>query len=163
MLDRPYMKQCHCKTKTVLLTGYLEVCIKWITVIVLRFRMNAKSWRREFAYPAVKLDSPMRNHGSDGKYFQRFLPSIRGKILGHWEAFCLSSSVQVIPLDVTIPRNSYAWNYRELATLFILSESLADGGLRRSNHEVWSNREEGPGHCSISKQLLSVQISTFDI
>ena len=34
---------------------------------------------------------------------------------------------------------------------------------RRMNHEVWSHREEGPGHCSISKKLLSVQISTFDI
>ena len=31
------------------------------------------------------------------------------------------------------------------------------------NHEEWSHREEGPGHCSISKKLLSVQISTFDI
>ena len=28
---------------------------------------------------------------------------------------------------------------------------------------MWSHREEGPGHCSISKKLLSVQISTFDI
>ena len=34
---------------------------------------------------------------------------------------------------------------------------------RRRNHEVWSHREEGPGHCSISKKLLSVQISTFYI
>ena len=34
---------------------------------------------------------------------------------------------------------------------------------RRMNHEVWSHREEGPGHCSISKKLLSAQISTFDI
>ena len=34
---------------------------------------------------------------------------------------------------------------------------------RRRNHEVWSHREEGPGHCSISKKLLSFQISAFDI
>ena len=34
---------------------------------------------------------------------------------------------------------------------------------RRMNHKVWSHREEGPGHCSISKKLLSVHISTFDI
>ena len=31
--------------------------------------------------------------------------------------FRLSSSVQVFPLDVTTPCDSYAWNYRELATL----------------------------------------------
>ena len=44
-------------------------------------------------------------------------------------AFCLSSSVQVLPLDVTTPRDSYTWNYRELATLLVLSESSAEGGL----------------------------------
>ena len=42
---------------------------------------------------------------------------------------CLSSSIQVLPLDVTTPRDSYALNYRELATLLILSESLAEVGL----------------------------------
>ena len=34
---------------------------------------------------------------------------------------------------------------------------------RRSKHKVTSHREKGPGHCSISRKLLSVQISTFDI
>ena len=34
---------------------------------------------------------------------------------------------------------------------------------RRRNHEVWSRREEGPGQCSITKELLSVQISTLGI
>ena len=48
---------------------------------------------------------------------------------GHREAFCISSSVQVLPLDVTTPHDSYAWNCRELATLPILSESLAEDGL----------------------------------
>ena len=33
----------------------------------------------------------------------------------------------------------------------------------RRNHEVWSHREEGPGHCLISEKLLSVPMSTFDI
>ena len=42
-------------------------------------------------------------------------------------------------------------------------KSPAHCDSRRMNHEVWSRREEGPGHCSISKKLLSVQISTFDI
>ena len=46
---------------------------------------------------------------------------------GHWEALCLSSSVQVIPLDVTTPGDSYAWNYRELVNLPTLSESFAKG------------------------------------
>ena len=44
-------------------------------------------------------------------------------------SFRLSSSVQVLPFDVTTPRDSYAWNYRELATVLILSESLAKGGF----------------------------------
>ena len=35
----------------------------------------------------------------------------------------------MLPLDVTTPRDSYAWNYRELATLLTLSESLAEVGL----------------------------------
>ena len=38
-------------------------------------------------------------------------------------------SSQVLPLDVTTPRDFYAWNYRELATLLALSESLAEVGL----------------------------------
>ena len=29
---------------------------------------------------------------------------------------------------------------------------------RRWNHDVWSHREEGPGHCSISKNILSFQV-----
>ena len=45
-----------------------------------------------------------------------------------WEAFCSSSSIRVLSLNVTTPRDSYAWNYRELATLLILSESLAKVG-----------------------------------
>ena len=60
-------------------------------------------------------------------------------MFGHWGAFSSSSSVQVIPLDVTTPRDSYAWNYRELATLLTLSESLAEGRFEpltiRSN--IW--------------------------
>ena len=35
----------------------------------------------------------------------------------------------MLPLDVTTPRDSYAWNYRALATLFTLRESLAEGGF----------------------------------
>ena len=37
--------------------------------------------------------------------------------------------VQVLTLDVTTPRDSYAWNYSELATLLTLSESLVEVGL----------------------------------
>ena len=43
--------------------------------------------------------------------------------------FFLSSSVQVHPFDVTTPRDSYAWNYREPMTLLALSESLVESGL----------------------------------
>ena len=50
---------------------------------------------------------------------------------GHWEAFCLSSSVQVPPLDVTTPRDSYVRNYRELATLLIPSESRTEDELNQ--------------------------------
>ena len=34
---------------------------------------------------------------------------------------------------------------------------------RRSSHEARSHREEGPGHCSMSKKLLLVQTSIFDV
>ena len=34
------------------------------------------------------------------------------------EARCVSSSVQFLHLDVTPPRDSYAWSYRELETVF---------------------------------------------
>ena len=44
-----------------------------------------------------------------------------------------------------------------------LGESPALRNSRRMNHETWSRPEEGPGHCSISKKLLSVQMSTSDI
>ena len=44
-------------------------------------------------------------------------------------AFCLLSSVQVLPLDVTTSRDPYTWNYRYLDTLFTLSESLAEDGF----------------------------------
>ena len=44
----------------------------------------------------------------------------------------LPSSVQTLPLDVTTPRDSYAWNYGELATLLILSEILAESGFEPS-------------------------------
>ena len=37
-------------------------------------------------------------------------------VRGHCEAF---------PVDVITPRDSYAWNYRELVTFLTLSESLA--------------------------------------
>ena len=37
--------------------------------------------------------------------------------------------LQVLPLDLTTPRDSYAWNHRDLATLLTLSESLAEAGF----------------------------------
>ena len=40
-------------------------------------------------------------------------------------------------------------------------ELQAHCNSKRRNHEVWSHREEGPGHCWMSKKLLSVHISTF--
>ena len=42
---------------------------------------------------------------------------------------CLSSSVHALPLDLTTPRDSYAWNYRELTTLLTLSEISAESGF----------------------------------
>ena len=40
----------------------------------------------------------------------------------------IEPSVLGLPLDVTTPRDSYAWNYRELATLPTLCESLVRSG-----------------------------------
>ena len=56
---------------------------------------------------------------------------------GHGEAFCLSKSFPFIPLDVTTSRDSYSWNYRELATLLTMSASLA-GGTRTTSRDSYS-------------------------
>ena len=50
---------------------------------------------------------------------------------GHWEAFCLSISVQILPLDVTTAYDSYAWNYRELWMLLIACRSSAGSGFEQ--------------------------------
>ena len=44
-------------------------------------------------------------------------------------AFYSSNSVRNAPLDVNIPRDFYAWNYRALATLQSLSESLSESAI----------------------------------
>ena len=59
----------------------------------------------------------------------RFYLGVKGSQLDTERLFCLSSSAQVLPLDVTTALESYAWNYIELATLLTLSESLAEGGF----------------------------------
>ena len=47
----------------------------------------------------------------------------------------------VFPLDVTTPPDSYAWNYRDLATLLIISESFVMPGTPNtsSNLELEGN------------------------
>ena len=62
-------------------------------------------------------------------FTQMILRRCQRQKFGHCEAFRLSSSVQVLPHDVTTPRASYAWNYRDLATLLTPSKSLAEVGL----------------------------------
>ena len=62
-------------------------------------------------------------------YIHMILPRCQGRHLDTEKLFCLSSSVQVLPLNVTVPRDSYAWNHRELAILLTLNESLAEVGL----------------------------------
>ena len=42
---------------------------------------------------------------------------------GHFRILRSYISVLVLPLDVTTPRNSYAWSYTKLAALLALSES----------------------------------------
>ena len=42
-------------------------------------------------------------------------------------SLCLLRSVLVLPLDVTTPRDSYAWNYRELVTLHTLCVNVWSG------------------------------------
>ena len=61
------------------------------------------------------------------------LPGCQRYKFVHRVAFSISSSFQVLPLDVTTRRDTYAWTYRELATLLTLSESLAETGLEPLN------------------------------
>ena len=58
-------------------------------------------------------------------FYTRLYLDVKGRNLDTEKLFCLSSSLQVLSLEVTTPRDSYAWNYRELATLLTLSEGLA--------------------------------------
>ena len=61
--------------------------------------------------------------------YTRFYLNVRGRHLDTEKLFCVSSSVQVLLLNVTTPRESCAWHYRELATLLTLSERSAEVGL----------------------------------
>ena len=49
------------------------------------------------------------------------------EILDTEKLFWLSSSVQVLPLDVTTPRDSDAWDYREVGL-----EPLTIGSMRKN-------------------------------
>ena len=65
------------------------------------------------------------------------LPRCQRKTFGHWESFCLSSSVQVLPLDLTTPRDSYTWNYREMANLLTHSKwKFSWWWVRITNHRI---------------------------
>ena len=67
--------------------------------------------------------------------------------------FCLSSSFQVLSLNVTTSRDSYAWNYRELAILLTVSKRLAEGKLEPLT--IWLMRN---GHL---KTELSCHLRVF--
>ena len=75
------------------------------------------------------LPHPHKIHLPIGYTFYSYmiLPEFQKYTLGQWEAFCLSSSAQILHLDVTILRGPCAWNYRELTSLLTLRESLAEG------------------------------------
>ena len=82
--------------------------------------------------------------------------------LGHWEAFCLSSSIQVLPLDVTTPRDSHARNYRELATLLNLNESFAYGRFEPLNSPDTSFLLNFSPHCYPYWWARVTKISLFE-
>ena len=76
-------------------------------------------------------------------------------------SFCLA-------LKIINGKNRVHWSYGQwfeytLSQTFPYNDSAALCNSRRRNHEVWSHLEEGPGHCSISKTFLSVQMSIFYI
>lgn len=72
---------------------------------------------------------------------------------GHWEGSCLLSIAQVLLLNVDAPRDSYAWHYKELATLPTLSKSLAKD---RSTRLVIKSM------CKNITTELSWHLTTFD-
>ena len=53
---------------------------------------------------------------------------------------CLSSSFLVLPLDVTTPRDSYAYIHRELRASLILGECLVMQGLEPQNLYLMEQR-----------------------
>ena len=72
-------------------------------------------------------------------------------------AFCLSSSVQVLPINLATPLDSFAWNYSVLASLLTRSECLAEGGLEPLT--TGSMREYL--HITIVHSLLVVESCVF--
>ena len=65
----------------------------------------------------------------DNHHYHYFFLAGKNQIFELFEAVCLASDPQVVLLDVITPCDIYAWNYRELATLFTLNESLPEGGF----------------------------------
>ena len=86
------------------------------------------------------------------------LPTFQRYRFGHWEAFCLSCSTQVIPLYVTTLRDSYTWNYRELAILLTPSESLVE--VRLEPLTIWSMRKNLTIEQSIKSNEMEKKKST---
>ena len=100
---------------------------------------------------AVLDNIVMGGRGGGGDFSKKLqlctsVPTILARIVASEGSFrtlrslCLSSSVMVLPFNVTTPRDSYAWSYRELATLLTLGESLVMPGTRTTDPRVCSQR-----------------------
>ena len=62
-------------------------------------------------------------------FIHMILSRCQSRHLDTEKIFCLSSSDQVLHVDMNTLGDSYAWNYRKLGTLLTRSEILAEGGL----------------------------------
>ena len=60
--------------------------------------------------------------------YARFYLDVKGRNLDTEKLFAYRAVSRSFPGDFTILCDSYAWSYRELATLLTLSESLAEVG-----------------------------------
>ena len=49
-----------------------------------------------------------------------------GRLLDTYEAFYFRKIVQVLPLALTRPRDSYGWNYREVVAHLALSNVVSE-------------------------------------
>ena len=121
--------------------------------MVFEFLINSSQMRKEFyAHDLVSLDRQISDE-VDPFLLDTEIARLKG-IVALFSRCPGSTVVRFLRIDPSVSGSN-----PHSAKLGVGNSPAPRNSMRR-NHEVTSNREEEPGHCSISKKFLSVQIST---